>query len=44
MLHNGWQNTILGWIKLDSGIFLTIAKTGYQTQGGRAAVYPGNQS
>ena len=41
VLHNGWQNTIFGWIKLDSGIFLTIAQTGYQTQGGRAAFYPG---
>ena len=39
--HNGWQNAITGWIKLDSGFFLTIAKTGYQSHKATASFYPG---
>jgi hypothetical protein len=39
--HNGWQNAITGWIRLDSGFFLTIAKTGYHHGSATAAFYPG---
>jgi Mannosyltransferase (PIG-V) len=40
-LHNGWQNGITGWIKMDSGYFIEIAQHGYLNHYQSAAFFPG---
>lgn len=41
MVHAGWLNAINGWIKLDSGYFISVAQSGYQSQSPTAAFFPG---
>ena len=41
LVHGGWLNTINGWIKLDSGYFISVARWGYQRQSPTAAFFPG---